>query len=369
MKFNSLASHQAWLSYIIFAVVLSFPFAGQAQTPTPASIQAENTLIDTLRNVQALDMGQAIALAKQLSEDYPDYALAQMLAADLLAMQSGNFALIKKVHDAYPRTTGRLKQEAEVRWVHAHSDQYHIDTVLANSVLKVGEQNHLVLINLAQSRLYLYENAEGQLNLLANYYISMGTAGSGKQREGDRKTPIGVYHIVDWVPGEKLADLYGVGALPLNYPNIWDQSLGRTGYGIWLHGTPSNTFSRPPQSSQGCVVLNNQEMGSLVTDFNVNMATPVVIVDQMKISPYFEAEKLAVLTEINAWLVDQGQSFDWSKVSVYRYPSEEGLYYATFPDVENTANLIHQYWRRGHDGGWQLVLQTTDPVIVKARLS
>lgn len=366
MKFNKLTHHQAWLGWIA-ALMLSVSAASHAEAP--ASMQAEKMLIDTLRNIQHLQFDQAIELAKHLSKQYPDYDLAQLLTADLLAMQAGNFDLIQKVHGAYPRSTGRLKQEAEVRWRHAHSDANQVDTVLTNSVLKVGNQKHLVLVNLAKSRLYLYENVEGQLNLLANYYISMGTAGSGKEREGDRKTPIGVYHIVDWVPGERLADLYGVGALPLNYPNIWDQSLGRTGYGIWLHGTPSDTFSRPPQSSQGCVVLNNQEMQSLVSQFKVNMATPVVIVDQMKNSPYFEMEKLAVLTEINAWLVDQGQSFDWSKVSVYRYPNEEGLYYATFPDVANEGHLVHQYWRRSHDGGWQLVLQTTDPVKVKTRLS
>ncbi len=361
--------HQAWSKQFLLAALLSAGMPSVAHDDANQSAQAEKMLIETLRNVQSMQLQEATALAKSLSDSYPDYRLAQLLSADLLAIQAGNFELIERIHKANPRTVERLKSEAEVRWRHAHSDDNQADAVLASSVLKVGEQPHIVVVNLATSRLYLYENRAGQLKLLANYYISMGTGGAGKQREGDRKTPIGVYHIIDWVPGERLADLYGTGALPLNYPNIWDQALGRTGHGIWLHGTPSNTFSRPPQSSQGCVVLNNQEMESLVSQFNIAMATPVIILDKSFDASYFEAEKLAVLTEINAWLVEQGQQFDWSKVSVYRYPSEEGLYYATFPATNDTEHLVHQYWRRGHDGGWQLVLQTKDPIIIKTRLS
>src|SRR3546814_8483534 len=49
----------------------------------------------------------------------------------------------------------------------------------------------------------------------------------------------------------KLPDFYGDGAYPLNYPNEWDKHEGRKGYGIWLHGTPSTTYSRPPRASDG----------------------------------------------------------------------------------------------------------------------
>ncbi|MDY0135536.1 MAG: L,D-transpeptidase family protein [Thiomicrospira sp.] len=364
MKAKSVLAYCLGLTYALLSPT------GLAQKIEPAStLQAEKMLIEALQRLNAYQLNEALDLATTLTKNYPDYHLAQMLKADLLSIRAGNFALLSQVAQHYPRTVSRLKSEAEVRWRHAHSDENLAYSVLDNAVLKVGKQPHVVIVNLEASRLYLYENREGQLHLLANYYISMGTGGAGKQREGDRKTPIGVYHITDWVPGERLADLYGFGALPLNYPNIWDQALGRTGHGIWLHGTPSDTFSRPPQSSQGCVVLNNQEMGSLVTRFNVSLATPVLIVEKQANMAYMEAEKLEVLSEINAWLAEQGQRFDWSKVSVYRYPSEEGLYYATFPASEQEDHLVHQYWRRNHDGGWQLVLQTKDPKFIKTRLS
>lgn len=371
MKSNNftLSYNQAWLQFLLSGILLfllsfSLPVAAQS----PASKDAERILIETLRNVQSLQMDQAILQAQELVEKYPDYDLAQMLSADLLAIKGGDFGLLAKVEKRYPRTTTRLKQEAEVRWQHAHSDSNLVENLLQNSVLKVGEQQHVIVANLAKNRLFVYENKAGQLSLLANYYISMGTAGSGKRLEGDRKTPVGVYHIVDWVPGQKLADMYGFGALPLNYPNIWDKSLGRTGYGIWLHGTPSDTFSRPPQSSQGCVVLNNQEMSSLVADFDVGMGTPVLLIDQPNINLANADDQVDVLAEIYAWLQEQGQDFEWSQVSVYQYPSEKGLYYATFPDAQAPENLVHQYWQRNSDGGWQLVLQDSFPKAIKERI-
>lgn len=344
--------------------------SANSQEPLNAPTQqAELMIVESLRYLDQLRLNEALNTATELAQLHPDYHLAQMLRADLLSIRAGNFGLISQVQELYPITSGRLRNEAEVRWQYAHTDDAVAEMVLHSSVLKVGHQPHLVIINLAKSRLYLYENRQGELNLLASYYISMGTGGAGKQHEGDRKTPIGVYHITDWVPGQRLADLYGFGALPLDYPNIWDQAQGRTGHGIWLHGTPSNTFSRPPMSSQGCVVLNNDEMSSLVTQFNVGLATPVVILNDDTDLHLYEADKIEVLTEVNAWLVDQKSAFDWQQVSVYRYPDEKGLYYATFPSVEKPDYLVHQYWRRGHDGGWQLVLQTLHPKRIETRLS
>ena len=81
--------------------------------------------------------------------------------------------------------------------------------------------------------------------------------------EGDQKTPLGVYRITSKVAKEKLTDFYGPGAFPINIPNDIDKRLGRTGSGIWIHGTPSDTDSRPPLASDGCVVLTNEDFQPL----------------------------------------------------------------------------------------------------------
>ena len=75
---------------------------------------------------------------------------------------------------------------------------------------------------------------------------------------------------------EKLPDFYGPGAFPISYPNEWDKLHRRNGYGIWLHGTPSETYSRPPRATDGCVVLTNDDLRRLARYVDVGR-TPVVI--------------------------------------------------------------------------------------------
>ncbi|WP_169906416.1 L,D-transpeptidase family protein [Rhodoferax fermentans] len=88
-----------------------------------------------------------------------------------------------------------------------------------------------------KARLYLFENTTTGTRLLANYYISVGKAGVGKTVEGDRRTPLGVYFITSNLDPKTLKDLYGSGALPVNYPNVLDQRRGKTGgaYGCTAH--------------------------------------------------------------------------------------------------------------------------------------
>src|SRR5262249_21339923 len=131
------------------------------------------------------------------------------------------------------------------------------------------------------SRLYLYQNDGGKPRFVADYYVSFGKNGALKTREGDERTPIGIYHVTASLPREKLAEFYGSGAVPINYPNEWDQIQGRNGHGIWLHGTPPDTYSRPPRSSNGCVVLANADLNDLAHDIQIGL-TPVIISEDVE---------------------------------------------------------------------------------------
>ena len=111
--------------------------------------------------------------------------------------------------------------------------------------------------------------------------MSVGKNGADKSREGDKRTPLGVYHVTSKKTPKTLTDFYGSGAFPINYPNEWDRLRGRDGYGIWLHGTPFDTYSRPPRASDGCVVLSNDDF--LALDRYVQPgSTPVVIANQIQ---------------------------------------------------------------------------------------
>jgi murein L,D-transpeptidase YafK len=138
-----------------------------------------------------------------------------------------------------------------------------------------------------------------------DYYISVGRNGIDKLREGDKRTPLGVYHVRANLPRQKLPDFYGSGALPINYPNELDRIEGRTGHGIWLHGVPSDTFARPPQSSDGCVVLANPDFDALLPLMQIGL-TPVVIAPRIDWvdAGTVEASRASLAQAVEAWRRD-----------------------------------------------------------------
>ena len=113
------------------------------------------------------------------------------------------------------------------------------------------------------SRLFVFENDNGIPKLLKSFYSSIGLFGDRKQKEGDKKTPIGVYQIRKELDKPRADGFLGNTALTLDYPNADDKSVGRTGYGIWIHGVPSNVHVRLPRSSDGCLALANSDLAKL----------------------------------------------------------------------------------------------------------
>jgi hypothetical protein len=90
-----------------------------------------------------------------------------------------------------------------------------------------------------------------------------------------------VYQVTASLPKNKLSDFYGSGTFPISYPNEWDKRHGRKGHGIWLHGTPSDTYGRAARASNGCVVLANGDLDALSRNLQIGL-TPVIIGEQIE---------------------------------------------------------------------------------------
>jgi murein L,D-transpeptidase YafK len=166
-----------------------------------------------------------------------------------------------------------LQDEARVR-LKRYLDAPQVDYLPAPVLQLAPSQAHAILVDTGRSRLFVFENHGGRPRYVTDFYISLGKNGVEKQREGDQKTPLGVYTVIE--SKEKLPDFYGSHAFPISYPNEWDRRHGRNGHGIWLHGTPSETYSRPPFATDGCVVLTNDDLARLSRFVDVGR-TPVVI--------------------------------------------------------------------------------------------
>lgn len=255
----------------------------------------ERRLLQILNTLKAGDLIKATSQAQALVQAAPNYALAQLLYADLLRLQKPTSSewlegTSVDTHSSHPikealNTDLPPLQAAQLEFslrLKALEDAPPTATVPTHLISMGNHYRQLVVVDTELGRLYLYDinhqNNRPRFVLKHSFFITIGEQGAGKQVEGDKKTPHGIYQLLDRIPQEILPDLYGIGALNMNYPNPIDRKLGRTGHGIWFHGTPSATYVRAPLSSDGCVVLSNDDMQLMLSAATAQQT--LVIIDQ-----------------------------------------------------------------------------------------
>ena len=249
---------------------------------------AEARLIDIYELIGQGRLQQALQKADSLVEEIPHFQLAQLVYGDLLAARVRPLNTLGDVPAPMVASAGPVLQdlrEESQRRMKALRERPPKGAIPSQFLALSQRSKHAIAVDASRSRLYLFENGTEGLKLLADYYISVGKAGTAKASEGDQRTPLGVYYISSNLDPKSLKDFYGSGALPINYPNVLDTKRGNTGSGIWLHGTPPKQFARAPQATDGCVVLANPDLERIIRTVQVR-STPVVIAQQLQwISP------------------------------------------------------------------------------------
>jgi L,D-transpeptidase YnhG len=279
------------------------PSGLQSSSLTPARFdevkpmlgQAEARLIGIYQLISQGQHREALARADQLVKDHPNFQLAHLVHGDLLSLQTRPVRQLGDVPDtkalAASQQLSTLREESRRRLL-ALTERPPEGSIPTQFLTLASQSRHAIAIDASRSRLYLFENLnparssatddrQPKLKLVGDFYISVGLSGIEKSVEGDKRTPLGVYYITSTLNPADLPDLYGVGALPINYPNPLDVQRGKTGSGIWLHGTPSDQFVRAPQASDGCVVLSNPDLERLLRTVQIR-TTPVVIAPELQ---------------------------------------------------------------------------------------
>ena len=186
--------------------------------------------------------------------------------------------------------------------LHALQERPPAGQVPAEFIMLPKAIHHAIAVDTTRSRLYLFENGAQGLRLVSDHYVSVGKQGVDKTMEGDQRTPLGVYFVSDRVGQGSLGEAFGAGAMQLNYPNLLDQLHGRTGSGIYVHGVPFNTYSRPPKDSDGCVTLANDELVMLMNTVPIH-DTPVIITRQIHwvSDDAIRQHRAEILDAVNHW--------------------------------------------------------------------
>ncbi len=360
----------------------------------------EAMLIAALDKIRTNRIDEALNDLELLTSLRPDFKLAQLMYGDLLLARSRAITDFGNAYAAPLDTITSLQQEAKVRWQH-HSTPVSKE-MIPRSLIELNErQKYAIVVDLESSRLYLFENHEGTPHLHDDFYVTIGKNGIGKYVEGDQKTPTGVYFITGFIEQEELPDLYGEGAFPLNYPNAWDIRHNRTGYGIWLHGTPSGTYTRPPRDSNGCVIVSNQDFKRLSNYISIG-ETPVILarnIDWLRHDDWQDKRRQFEnfveqwrkdweSRDANRYLSHYSKSFSglgndyqsWvnykrrvnpskryirvnlTDTSMFLYPGVEDLLVVTFLQDYSSDNfhrrfVKRQYWKREADGKRRIVYE------------
>ncbi len=270
--------------------------AANVAKPKPAAApqaSPEARLLEVYRLLRAGDSRQALAKAESLARDVPNFQLAQLVYGDLLLTRRGKLDAVAVPPSELPASAAaqwsQLRQEATLRLA-ALTERPPENAVPRQFIDIPASTRHAIAVDASRSRMYLFVNNEHGLKLVSDHYVSLGKLGVDKKEQGDQRTPLGVYFITSRLGGAQLKDFYGPGALALNYPNEYDRRRGKTGSGIWLHGVPPENFARTPQSTDGCVVLANEDISHLLRDVSPRR-TPVVIATRLDWVAHGQVEK------------------------------------------------------------------------------
>lgn len=373
---------------------LLFGTAQAASDSRTTEVKLAKSLLDIKNNHLDLAMNEVDSLLRV----NPNYKLAQLVKGDLLMAKAGAIASFGSASHASGDKIQGLRDEARVRLQRAQAQPQtqHVPRYLWKLN---AEQKYALVVDTSRSTMYIYENINGEPRYVADFYVTIGKLGTEKVSSGDQRTPIGVYFIRANLPKNQLSDMYGSGAFPLSYPNEWDKKNGRSGNGIWLHGTPSDTYSRPPRASNGCVVLGNNDLNRLAPYLQVGI-TPVIITNKMIWSDaQDQTDRAALLHEIELWrrdwasldtgaylkhyahnftsenadyaswarqkkAVNAGKS--WIKVSLadvslFTYPDQPGMVVVDFEQDYSSSNLSNrmkkrQYWVK-QNNHWEILYE------------
>jgi murein L,D-transpeptidase YafK len=376
------------------------PLIGLLAMPAHAEVgEVDRLFSNSVQEIRQNKLDHALDSINALLERYPNFRLAQLVKGDLLLARAQPISTLGNAKGARDQQAD-LREEAKAR-IQAINDPVNPDLAPEELLQVAADVRYVIAVDASRARLYVFENTVNGVRRVTDYYVTVGKLGTGKNQEGDKRTPVGLYTVTGFKPDSELEELYGIGAYPLSYPNEWDVRNGRNGHGIWLHGVPRNTYARPPKASDGCVVLSNDDLINLGRYISVGQ-TPVILAPSLTwiepsplstkrnelqqaiddwrkdwesrdtarllehYSPVFQADNQGYQAFADSkYRVNAAKSWikiDIQRLSIYQQPGDANMAVVTFEQDYKSNNLNNlskkrQYWQR-QNGHWRIVQET-----------
>ena len=120
----------------------------------------EQSLIQSLDDLSQQRIEPAFERIEQLVEDNPQFRLAQLIYADLLLAKAQPLTDFGAHPEAPEAKLQGLREEARKRWQH-YSTPKQPDSIPASMIRLGPKTKHAILVDLDNSRLYIFKNKHG----------------------------------------------------------------------------------------------------------------------------------------------------------------------------------------------------------------
>jgi murein L,D-transpeptidase YafK len=135
--------------------------------------------------------------------------------------------------------------------------------------------------------------------------------------------------------GKSLGAKYGPFAIPIDFPNPLDRFLGKTGYGIWLHGVQEDNRIDAAKVTEGCVAFYNADIESLTQWVVPDQSVIVIAKDAAQVN---RPEVVAEVRSLTQKWIDA-----WAQRDSERYIA---LYHPKFQFEGKDLSAYHRYKKR-----------------------
>lgn len=172
---------------------------------------------------------------------------------------------------------------------------------IAVSISAHAKDYTAILVDKATNKLHVALLKDGVFEIQKTYHATLGKVKGDKEQEGDLKTPEGIYQFNNKLLPPAIKPKFGAMAFYINYPNVYDQIAGRTGFDIMLHGTDFPERLKESYDSEGCVVLKNEELVEVAPRIRVGI-TPMLIFPNLTEEYLKPGKDPSIKTFFESWI-------------------------------------------------------------------
>ncbi len=210
---------------------------------------------------------------------------------------------------------------------------------LASESIRAQHQREMVFLLVDKAKLtadlMTMPEDNQQAERLFSFKIAIGKEEGDKQKVGDNRTPEGIYFSQRILNARKLGRKYGPYAIPIDFPNPLDRFLGKTGYGIWLHGVEADRRIEAAKVTEGCVAFYNADIQSLTQWLVPDQSVVVIAKDGSQVN---RPENVAKVRQLTQEWIDS-----WAKRDIDHYIS---LYHDSFKADGKDKQAYYDYKKR-----------------------